>query len=417
MFSLLLSAVIKRGTLRVIWYDGSSGTFGTGEPRATIRLCGRLTSLALGIRPELAIGEAYMDKRLLVEEGDLSDVLQILVSNSSVKRLPAIMRVAGLLRSWRKRLAQFNSPKRARRNAAHHYDLSERLYALFLDDDRQYSCAYYEKPNMTIDAAQKAKKRHVLAKLYLDRPGLKVLEIGSGWGGLALQIAREHSADVLSVTVSAEQLAFCNQRLEAAGLSSRCRFALNDYRAVEGRYDRIVSVAMFEAVGVGFYNTYFEKVAGLLAEDGIAVVHTIGRANGPGAINPWLGKYIFPGAHAPALSEIIPAIEKAGLCVTDIEVLRLHYAETLKAWRQRFHANRTQAAELYDDRFCRMWEFYLTGCEMAFRFGDYVVFQIQIAKRSNRLPLTRSYMTNTEKSRDRLERGSDPVESDLVNIH
>ena len=401
MLSLLLSAVIKRGTLRVIWPNGSSRSFGSGAPHATIRLTGRRTPLALALRPELAVGEAYMDRRLILDEGDLSDLLHILVANTSVRVLPSVMRFAGWVRRWLQPFAQFNSPRRARRNAAHHYDLSDDLYALFLDEDRQYSCAYYPRPDMALEEAQAAKKRHIAAKLRLDRPGLRVLEIGSGWGGLALRLARDHGADVLSVTLSTEQLAVCRRRAEEQGLADQCRFALCDYRAVEGRFDRIVSVAMFEAVGVNYYDAFFGKVADLLAEDGVAFLHTIGRMDGPCPVNPWLAKYIFPGSHAPALSEMLPAIERAGLYVADVEVLRLHYAETLQAWLKRFRANWSKAAALYDERFCRMWEFYLAGCEMTFRVGSHAVFQLQLAKRMDALPLTRDYMLDAARAPNR----------------
>jgi cyclopropane-fatty-acyl-phospholipid synthase len=280
---------------------------------------------------------------------------------------------------------------------AHHYDLSGALYDLFLDSDRQYSCAYFNEPGMTLEAAQAAKKRHIRAKLKLDRPGLTVLDIGSGWGGLGLELAREAEAKVLGITLSTEQLALSNQRSAAANLSDFCRFEFKDYRDVGGPFDRVVSVGMFEHVGVAHYDTFFRKLADLLSPDGVALLHTIGRSDGPGVTNGWITKYIFPGGYTPALSEIMRSVERAGLYVTDVEVLRLHYAETLKEWRLRFCKNRAKAAALFDQRFCRMWEFYLAAAEMTFRYDHQVVFQIQLSKRIETLPITRDYMLEDER--------------------
>jgi cyclopropane-fatty-acyl-phospholipid synthase len=295
-------------------------------------------------------------------------------------------------------LSQFNPAGRARKNVAHHYDLSGKLYDLFLDSDRQYSCAYFAEPKISLEAAQLAKKRHIAAKLNLERPGLKVLDVGSGWGGLALDLARDSKADVLGITLSTEQLTMANTRAQSAGLSERCRFELKDYRAVKGEFDRIVSVGMFEHVGVNYYDAFFAKIAELLKPDGAALLHTIGRTDTPGATNPWIAKYIFPGGYTPSLSEVTAAIERHGLYITDVEVLRLHYAETLKEWRLRFWRNRAKAATLYDERFCRMWEFYLAGAEMAFRYDHLVVFQIQLAKQVDALPVTRDYMLESERT-------------------
>jgi cyclopropane-fatty-acyl-phospholipid synthase len=307
------------------------------------------------------------------------------------------MRAWRLLRHLYRSISQFNPATRARKNVAHHYDLSAALYDLFLDADRQYSCAYFNEPRMTLEAAQAAKKRHIAAKLKLDTPDLAVLDIGSGWGGLGLEIARETRANVLGVTLSKEQLALANQRATSAGLSERCRFELKDYRDLDGPFDRIVSVGMFEHVGVRYYDTFFRKLHQLLAPGGVALLHTIGRTDGPGATNPWIAKYIFPGGYVPALSEVMAAIERSGLYVTDVEILRLHYAETLKEWRTRFLKNWAKAAALYDERFCRMWEFYLAAAEMTFRYDRQAVFQIQLSKRIETLPMTRDYMLDTER--------------------
>jgi cyclopropane-fatty-acyl-phospholipid synthase len=401
MLRILLSRLIKQGTLTVIGQDGGTEVYGSGPPEVTIRLKGKWTPFALGLHPELAFGEAYMDGRLVIEQGDVADLTNILMANAAQagQNLPAVMRVARRIRHALRPLHQFNPAGRARRNVAHHYDLSGQLYDLFLDSDRQYSCAYFRSPNDTLETAQAAKKRHIAAKLRLDRKGLKVLDIGSGWGGLALDLARNSGADVLGVTLSTEQLALARTRAQSAGLGETCRFELTDYRAVTGTFDRIVSVGMFEHVGVNYYDAFFGKVRDLLAEDGVALLHTIGRVEGPGATNPWIKKYIFPGGYVPALSEIAPVVERCGLIVTDVEVLRLHYAETLKAWRAKFRKNRAKAALIYDERFCRMWEFYLAGSEMSFRHDGMTVFQIQLAKKTSALPLTRDYMFESERSR------------------
>jgi cyclopropane-fatty-acyl-phospholipid synthase len=339
-----------------------------------------------------------MDGRLVMETGDIADLLALLMINANRVRLPRALRFVRALRRAAKRWTQYNPASRSRAHVAHHYDLSGRLYDLFLDNDRQYSCAYFTDPSETLENAQIAKKRHIAAKLHLNRNGLKVLDIGSGWGGLALDMARDCGADVLGVTLSDEQLALATERAAKAGLAERCKFRLIDYRALEGRFDRIVSVGMFEHVGVPYYDAYFEKLGTLLAEDGVALVHTIGRSDGPGVTNAFISKYIFPGGYTPALSEMLPSIERAGLIVTDVEVLRLHYAETLKEWRRRFRARWAEAAQLYDERFCRMWDFYLAGAEMGFRHEGLVVFQVQLARRIDALPITRDYMLDSERS-------------------
>jgi cyclopropane-fatty-acyl-phospholipid synthase len=333
-----------------------------------------------------------------VENGDISDLLDLLMCNLANVRLGGTLAILRRLRKLTRWLAQHNDSSRARRNVAHHYDLSGKLYDLFLDRDRQYSCAYFSAPGETLEEAQVGKKRHIAAKLRLDKPGLSVLDIGSGWGGLALDLARDCGAKVLGVTLSEEQIALARRRAQSAGLAERCRFELVDYRALSGTFDRIVSVGMFEHVGVPYYPAFFAKMHALLKDDGVALLHTIGRSDGPGVTNPWIAKYIFPGGYTPALSEIVPVIERAGLIVTDVEVLRLHYAETLKEWRRRFKAQWNAAAELYDERFCRMWEFYLAGAEMAFRREGQVVYQIQIARNIDALPVTRDYMFETERT-------------------
>ena len=312
-----------------------------------------------------------------------------------------------LIRYLGRRIQQLNLPSRAQRNVAHHYDLDSRLYSLFLDADRQYSCAYFETPDQSLDDAQLAKKRHLAVKLLLaDRAGRRVLDIGCGWGGLALYLAEFCRADVTGITLSQEQFAVARQR--AAEKNLAVDFRLQDYRDVNDRFDRIVSVGMFEHVGVRHYDAFFRKCHASLEDGGIMLLHSIGRSEGPNVTNPWIAKYIFPGGYIPALSEVLPAVERAGLLVTDIEILRLHYAETLKAWRQRFLAHREQAERLYDERFVRMWEFYLAAAEMAFREQAMMVFQMQLTKRQGVVPMTRDYVAREEARLRGLEGGSRP---------
>ncbi len=396
----LLSTLILpgNGTLSVTWPNGRTRVFGSGAPRAGIALKGWATPYRLALHPDLAFGECYMDGAIIVTEGDMADVVQILMTGSEHAVLPRPLRFVRLLRRLKRRLVQFNPARVSRKNVAHHYDLSGALYDLFLDDDRQYSCAYFPTGGESLEQAQIAKKRHVAAKLFLNRPGLRVLDIGSGWGGLGIDLARDTQADVLGVTLSQEQLGVARERAQKAGQESHCHFELRDYRALSETFDRIVSVGMFEHVGVGYYDAFFQKVRDLLDDDGVMLLHYIGRSDGPGATNPWTVKYIFPGGYCPSLSEVLPCIERAGLLVTDIEILRLHYADTLKEWRARFRKNWNRAVELYDERFCRMWDFYLIGAEMCFRCENMVVHQIQIAKRQNALPLTRDYMFEAERA-------------------
>ena len=401
LLRLLLQTFIRRGAFKITTSRGTAFTCGDGSGTpVSVRLTTRGAEWGLLLDPELKLGEAYMDGTFVVEEGSIADVLSICMSQPS--ELPQWARPQFLLRFFARRLAQFNPRKRARRNVAHHYDLDGRLYSLFLDADRQYSCAYFETPDETLDDAQLAKKRHLAAKLLLDRPGmakppLRVLDIGCGWGGLGLYLAEVTGADVTGVTLSQEQHAVANERAAERGLGAHARFKLQDYRDEAGPFERIVSVGMFEHVGVGHYDEFFKQCARLLADDGVMVLHSIGRSEGPSATNPWIAKYIFPGGYIPALSEVLPYIEKHGLLVTDIEILRLHYAETLKAWRERFLAHREDVERIYDQRFVRMWEFYLAASEMSFREQNMMNFQIQITKRQGVTPMTRDYMVETER--------------------
>src|SRR5262249_952866 len=327
---------------------------------------------------------AFMDGTFVVEQGSIADVLAILLDQPDV--LPrGLARLQWWTRYLVRHLHQLNWRGRARHNVAHHYDLDGRLYSLFLDTDLQYSCAYFETPDASLDDAQLAKKRHLAAKLRIGA-GQRVLDIGSGWGGLGLYLAEIAGADVTGVTLSTEQWQTSNARAVAKNLARSAKFLLQDYRDVEGPFDRIVSVGMFEHVGVDFYETFFRHCARLLADDGVMVMHSIGRSTGPDATSPWIAKYIFPGGYIPALSEVLPAIERSGLLVCDIEILRLHYAETLRVWRERFMAHREEAVRLYDERFARMWEFYLAACEMSFRKQALMNVQIQLAKRQGVVP-------------------------------
>jgi cyclopropane-fatty-acyl-phospholipid synthase len=398
----LLQNFIRRGALTVTTSRGKTFSCGDGSGRpVAIRLTSRATELALLLDPELKLGEAFMDGTFVVERGSIADFLSLIMSQPS--EMPHWARPQFMLRYLARRLGQFNPRKRARRNVAHHYDLDGRLYSLFLDADRQYSCAYFDTPDTSLDDAQLAKKRHLAAKLLLDKPDKRVLDIGCGWGGLGLYLADVAGADVTGVTLSQEQHAIANERAAERGLGDHARFELQDYRDVPGPFDRIVSVGMFEHVGVGHYDEFFKQCARLLADDGVMVLHSIGRSEGPSVTNPWIAKYIFPGGYIPALSEVLPYVEKHGLLVTDIEILRLHYAETLKAWRERFMAHREEVERIYDRRFVRMWEFYLAASEMSFRDQNMMNFQIQITKKQGVTPMTRNYMLDAERALQKAE--------------
>jgi cyclopropane-fatty-acyl-phospholipid synthase len=404
---LIFARLIRAGNLRVTTAGGSTFTFGdgTGTP-AAIRFTTRAAQRRILLDSALKFGEAYMDGGVVVEAGSIGDVLAILLSQRC-ESPSGWARLRWLIRYLHRRIEQFNPRGRARRNAAHHYDLDDRLYALFLDADRQYSCAYFESPQQSLDDAQLAKKRHVAAKLLVPPHG-RVLDIGCGWGGLALYLAELCGARVTGITLSQRQLAVARRGAAEKGLADKVEFRLQDYRDVPEKFDRIVSVGMFEHVGVGFYDAFFRKCNTLLDDHGIVLLHSIGRSEGPSVTNPWIAKYIFPGGYIPALSEVLAAVERAGLLVTDIEILRLHYAETLKAWRERFLAHREEVERLYDARFTRMWEFYLAVSEMAFREGAMIVFQLQLTKRQDVVPMTRDYIAREEARLRALEGGGRP---------
>ena len=390
----LFKRAVGRGTLRVYDVDNFLHEFiGTpAEPVVTMRLHDRKLYHSLFLNGKMTLGEAYTDGTLTFEEGStVHDFLRLLVQNQASVATHPMLKAVNRLNRFLKPLQQLNPVGKAQKNVAHHYDLSARLYELFLDEDRQYSCAYFCAPEDTLEVAQENKKRLLVAKLAL-KSGQKVLDIGCGWGGLALFIAQQADVEVLGVTLSREQLAIANERAQTMGLADRVRFELMDYRHIDQQFDRIVSVGMFEHVGVSHYDEFFSKINALLVDDGVAVLHSIGRSCPPGSLSPWIHKYIFPGAYSPALSEVFPHVENNQLWVTDLEILRIHYATTLMEWHRRFLENRDEIARLYDERFCRMWEFYLLSVETSFRQGAGMVFQMQLAKQADTLPLTRHYI-------------------------
>jgi cyclopropane-fatty-acyl-phospholipid synthase len=400
LFQKLLQKVIHDGSLRLIDARGRIYDYGdrTGR-RCTLKLHNRRLEWKLVLNPPLYLGEAYMDGEITLEEGTLRDFMELLARNYPYLERNRLVKLGFALGGHVRRLKQYNPIGKARKNVAHHYDLSGQLYDLFLDKDRQYSCAYFRTGEESLEQAQADKKKHLAAKLLFDRPGLKLLDIGSGWGGLGLYLAEAGGCEVTGVTLSTEQHKVSQERAKKAAMDERVRFHLRDYREDSNKYDRIVSVGMFEHVGKKNYPEFFRKVSELLDDDGVFVLHSVGRVNEPGPINPFIRKYIFPGTDVPTLGEVLPVIEDAMLIVTDVEVLRLHYAETLRHWEERFQANRAKIAELYDERFCRMWETYLIGCEMGFRHQGLMVFQIQITKKIDAVPFTRDYIYEWENKR------------------
>jgi cyclopropane-fatty-acyl-phospholipid synthase len=393
----IFSSIVRQGSLEIAIAGRPHFAVGdgTGEP-IRIRFRSRLALVRALINPELRFGEAFMNEGFVIERGDIAALLDLILRQTSPSAPTPTAWIFDKSRYLFRRFAQFNPRGRARKNVHHHYDLDGRLYSLFLDADKQYSCAYFETPDQSLDDAQLAKKRHLAAKLLYDRPGLTTLDIGSGWGGLGLYLAEVAGAKVTGITLSDEQYAVSRQRAAEKRLGGQVEFRLQDYRDVPERFDRIVSVGMFEHVGVDHYRQFFRKIATLLKPDGVAVLHSIGRSDRPTATSAWIAKYIFPGGYIPSLSEVLPAIERAQLIVTDIEILRLHYAETLKAWRERFLAHREEVLALYDERFCKMWEFYLAASEMAFRHRHLMVFHVQMAHRHEAVPLTRGYIEDAE---------------------
>ena len=399
LFASFLNLVVREGAIRLIDYRGREWRIGDGSPPTCTVRQHRSFGLKFALDPPLVMAESYMDGEFDIESGGLLDLVEVIMRNYHHLERHPLMKAGQWLWLQGNRFGEYNPIRRARRNAAHHYDLSGQLYEMFLDRDRQYSCAYFHDPRDSLETAQENKKRHIAAKLLLDRPGLRVLDIGSGWGGLALYLAQLADADVTGITLSAEQHQTSLRRAADAGLSQRVRFHLRDYREDHATYDRIVSVGMFEHVGRRNYPVFFTQLASLLADDGVALLHSIGRSEPPAPTNPFIRKYIFPGGDIPALSDVMAAVERSGLLVTDVEILRLHYADTLREWQRRFQANRDKVKRLYDERFCRMWELYLAASEMSFRYQNMMVFQMQLAKRQDVVPLQRDYITDFDRGR------------------
>jgi cyclopropane-fatty-acyl-phospholipid synthase len=401
MFRDMLHRVLKRtfvrGSLEIVDAAGTVYTLGdgTGQP-VRIRFTSRAAELRVFLDPEMKLGEEYVNGGYVIEKGTVFDFLSVLLLSVGEGGRTWWTKVPGAMHNFVRRFTDNNTTSRARRNVHAHYDLDGRLYNLFLDSDLQYSCAYFAPGIETLDEAQTAKKKHIAAKLDL-KPGQRVLDIGSGWGGLGMYLAEHFDVEVTGVTLSDEQYRASNERARQRGLTDQVRFLLKDYRLLNEKFDRVVSVGMFEHVGHPRYREFFRHLDGLLTPEGVALIHTIAKYRGPGPTNAWIQRYIFPGAYLPTLSELAPVIERQGLWLTDLEVLRLHYAETLAAWNKRFQSNRAEAAKIYDERFCRMWEFYLPFCEVAFRGMTLCVFQLQLTKQIGVLPITRDYMYEAER--------------------
>lgn len=391
----MLDKALTQGNIAIIDSDGVENRFGNGSgPPVVARIRDRAVERRLAIDPELTAGEAFMKGMLSIESGTIYDFIATFMRNLGAMPYPGVARALENLRYMKRAWDNRNSEHRSHDNVHHHYDIDPRIYDLFLDEDRQYSCGYFAQAG-SLEEAQRAKKRHIAAKLDL-KAGQRVLDIGCGWGGLALYLARTAGCEVSGITLSDEQIKIARQRAEGENLSDIVSFELRDYRRLQGRFDRIVSVGMFEHVGAPHYNEFFKVVERHLDDRGVAVLHTIGRSDRPAATNPFIAKYIFPGGSIPALSQILTAIERSGLIVSDVEILRLHYAETLRCWRERFLARRDEAVAIAGEDFARMWEFYLAGSEAAFRYQNLVVFQIQLIKRVDTLPITRDYMAKAE---------------------
>ncbi|MGA7330073.1 MAG: cyclopropane-fatty-acyl-phospholipid synthase family protein [Rhodomicrobium sp.] len=402
MLERMLKSFVKTGKLTIIRADGTKFVVGNtpndSDPDIVLRLKERWAEFKIAINPDLYFGEAYMDGTVEIEHGSLAGLLDLWGRNLQISLARRVSLPSRTAKAVFRAYQQANSRRAARRNVARHYNLSEALFRSFLDSDLQYSCAYFREPGLSLEAAQADKKRHIATKLLVET-GQSILDIGSGWGGLALYLAQTADISVLGITLSEEQLAVAIKRVQEADVAHKVKFELRDYRDVQGHFDRIVSVGMFEHVGVPNYGIFFDQIARLLKPGGVALIHAIGRMDGPGVTSAWAQKYIFPGAYSPALSEVVPAVERSGLWIADLEIWRLHYAETLRHWRERFLENQAQIRKAYGGRFVRMWEFHLTASEMLFRYGGLMVFQLQLARNINATPIIRDYMIDQERLR------------------
>ena len=378
-----------------ILIDANSKKYIIGSPKnkdpIILKLLNKKLHYKLLFRPDLYFGEAYSDGDIKIENGTLTDFLDLALMNIGRGELNFFSQLINKLNGSYRYLTNFNFIKKSKMNVAHHYDLSDHLYNLFLDSKRQYSCAYFKNENDTLEVAQNNKIQHVIKKLNIQ-PNQKVLDIGCGWGSLAIDIAKSTNCEVTGITLSKKQFDFCVKKVKELKLENKVKFKLVDYRELNEKFDRIVSVGMFEHVGRKFYRKFFKKIENLLNDDGVSLIHTIGSVNPPRDPHPWITKYIFPGGYTPSLSEVTTPIEKAGLIVSDIEVLKLHYAHTLRHWKENCIKNTGKIIEMFDERFFRMWEFYLAGCEIAFKWGDQVVYQFQLTKNYTSTPTTRDYI-------------------------
>ena len=378
-----------------ILIDAYKKKFIIGEPKIqkpiTLRILNKKLHYKLLLRPDLYFGEAYSDGDIEIENGTLTDFLDLALMNIGRGELNFFSQLTNKLSGSYRYLTNFNFIKKSKMNVAHHYDLSDDLYDLFLDSKRQYSCAYFKDENDSLETAQNNKIQHIIKKLNI-KPNQKILDIGCGWGSLAIDIAKSINCEVTGITLSKNQFDYCVKRAKELNMENQVVFKLIDYRELNEKFDRIVSVGMFEHVGRKFYKRFFRQIEKLLNNDGVSLIHTIGSVNPPGNPHPWITKYIFPGGYTPSLSEVTTPIEKAGLVVSDIEVLKLHYSHTLRLWKENCIKNREKIIEMFDERFFRMWEFYLTGCEIAFKWGDQVVYQLQLTKSYTSTPITRDYI-------------------------
>jgi len=375
--------------------DAHSKKYIIGYPKKktplTLKILNKKLHYKLLFRPDLYFGEAYSNGEILIEDGTLTNFLDIVLMNIGRRQINFFTILINKLSGSYRYLTNFNFIKKSKMNVAHHYDLSNELYDLFLDPKKQYSCAYFKNENDTLEDAQNNKIQHIIKKLNIQ-PNQKILDIGCGWGSLAIDIAKSINCEVTGITLSENQFDYCVKKAKELNIENQVRFKLIDYRELNEKFDRIVSVGMFEHVGRKFYKKFFKKVEKLLNEDGVSLIHTIGSVNPPGDPHPWITKYIFPGGYTPSLSEITTPIEKAGLIISDIEVLKLHYSHTLRHWKENCIKNKAQIIEMFDERFFRMWEFYLTGSEIAFKWGDQVVYQLQLTKSYTSTPITRDYI-------------------------